>query len=404
MTSLTQSITIEAPPAAVYRALSSPLALRDWLCDSAESDVREGGRLVLLWNSGRWAVGQWTSLAPGERLACALFFHGPGAAPPNDLRVAYELRPTAGGTQLLVEYSAIDDEAERQQVERDWQRALPNLKAVLETGLDQRIYSRPMLGLLLRGELDAAGAAELGVPEARGVRLGGTIEGLGAAAAGLQADDVIVSINDTPIATVDSFGAALGGSRAGDSVLVGFQRGAELRQATMVLSARPAPAHPGDPAAFAAAVGAVHVQLDDELAAILAEARAEETTSRPAPGAWSAVEVIAHLVATEREFQIAQAFRLSDIPLERFPDNPPAWVQSIVAVHPTSGELLNLLRQTERETVALVAALPAEFAANRIAYLDLAATLLQGMPSHSRLHFEQIRAAIAAARAAGAAG
>ncbi|HEY1013391.1 MAG TPA: DinB family protein, partial [Herpetosiphonaceae bacterium] len=150
----------------------------------------------------------------------------------------------------------------------------------------------------------------------------------------------------------------------------------------------------------AAKLREVHAQLDDELATILADAQAEETTRQPAPGEWSAVEVIAHLVATAREFQIAQAFQLSDMPLDRFPDNPPAWVQSILGVHPTSGELLNLLKQTERETEAMVAALPAEFVANKIGYLNLTATLLQNLPGHSRLHFEQIQAAIAAARAA----
>ena len=77
----------------------------------------------------------------------------------------------------------------------------------------------------------------------------------------------------------------------------------------MTLSRRPAPDVPGTPSSLAEATRAIYDELDAELDAIFAGVSELEAARPPAPGHWSAKELIAHLVATER-------VNLVDIPLQ----------------------------------------------------------------------------------------
>lgn len=69
------------------------------------------------------------------------------------------------------------------------------------TAKDLKFIRRPMLGIDGFEPLDPAEADRLGVPLQEGLRLHGVIAGLGAAAAGLQAEDVIVAIDGRSIAS-----------------------------------------------------------------------------------------------------------------------------------------------------------------------------------------------------------
>lgn len=73
-------------------------------------------------------------------------------------------------------------------------------------------------------------------------------------------------------------------------------------------------------------------------------------------------------------------------------------LQSILAVYPTIESLIGAWKQTEAETVALVANLPESYTSRTIDYLGLGMNLLIGLPSHTRGHYTQIREAIAAVR------
>ncbi|MEK7326216.1 MAG: hypothetical protein AAB217_13250, partial [Chloroflexota bacterium] len=68
-----------------------------------------------------------------------------------------------------------------------------------------------------------------------------------------------------------------------------------------------------------------------------------------------------------------------------------------IAAYPTVPALLASSRRTELETGALMAALPPEFVARKGSYWSLAFGFLQP-PFHNHEHFNQIRAAIEAAR------
>jgi serine protease Do len=60
-----------------------------------------------------------------------------------------------------------------------------------------------------------------------------------AAAAGLQADDVIVRFNGTPITSPDALTAAIHPLKPGDRVTLGIYRGSRKRTVAVTLGARP---------------------------------------------------------------------------------------------------------------------------------------------------------------------
>jgi hypothetical protein len=261
-----------------------------------------------------------------------------------------------------------------------------------------RFTLRPLLGIQL-GEFNPEVAARLGVPVTEGVRLDGLVEGLGAHAAGLQKDDVIVGLGRKKVTGWPALAVALLSYRAGDTVPVVFYRGPDKKTMTMELSRRPMPEVPPAAEALAAAVRKVYDELDAELAACFAGVSEAEAAHRPAPSEWSAQETVAHLVVGERDTHawIADLISSEERWSDGFAGNVPARHSGLLAAFQTTPMLLEELRRNETETVAMVAALPPEFVTHKGSYWRLGYSLLQTL-DHTREHFAQIRAAIASAR------
>ncbi len=265
-TTLTLEQRIEASPAAVFHAFTNATALREWLCDAAMVVPRKDGRLHLWWTSGYHATGDFTKVVPGERVSFT--WQGKGEPAPTRVRVA--LRPDGDGTVVELAHKGIGGGKKwagaAAAIQRGWETGLENLSSVLETGHDLRFTRRPMLGIL-PDALTPEAAARLGVPIDKGILLGGVVEGMGAAAAGLQQGDVIVRIGKGKTRDGAGLQAALQGHRAGDEVEVVYYRGAEKAKATMTLSARPLEEPPATAAGLADAVSAAGEDFLARLAA-----------------------------------------------------------------------------------------------------------------------------------------
>jgi hypothetical protein len=272
-----------------------------------------------------------------------------------------------------------------------WNTGLENLQCVLETGNDLRLTRRPLLGIAM-SPLDVPTANRLGVPVPAGAHLDAVVEGLGAHVAGLRADDVIVSLDGKKVRSFATLANALRNRRANDKVKVGFYRGAERKTVTMELSPRPQLAVPPAAVELAEAVRQQYVELDAELAQCLAGRLEDAAAERPTTDGWSVKETIAHLIAVERDTQAWIAELLLDAePLDPFPGNARERLEATVSVYATLPDLLAELRRAEDETVALLAALPPEFAARKGSYLRLGNFLLE-TPEHTRLHIQGLKA------------
>jgi uncharacterized protein YndB with AHSA1/START domain len=399
-TELTFTQEVQAAPTAVYYALTNGGAMREWLCTNSQVSTRVGGRLYLYWQQGYYAAGDFQKLEPDKEVV----YTWQGKNEPTVSTVTFTLEPTADGTRINLVHSNVpagEDFADlRQSLKEGWEAGLANLKAVLETGLDKRVYDQAFLGILIARQITAEQAEELGIDTEGGIRISGTMAETGAAAAGLQANDVIVDMGGSVTKDFNSLQAAIRPYRAGDSVKVTYYRDGERKQVVMTLMTRPVPNIPATPAGLAEVVKTLYAQLDEELDEVLANATEAEADYRPDENSWNVKELLAHLITTERGTQMGAATQVTDGVLDGFPNNPAAWVRSVTAVYPTLTDMVELWKRTEAESVALLANLPEAMVARKATYHNIGNNFLTGLATHTRAHIGEIQTLLAAARKA----
>jgi Trypsin-like serine proteases, typically periplasmic, contain C-terminal PDZ domain len=389
---------INASPAHVYYALTHAEGLHEWLCDYATVAPRPGGRMYLWWHGDFYSAGEYIALEQNKSVKFKWF----ARFEPSPTEVEVTLTPIGGGTMVVFAHIVPDgDEWKRraQGFKAEWDATLPNLASVLETGLDRRTFDRPMLGIDI-SDFTPEIAKKMGVPVNQGTRLDDVRVDMGAFAAGLRKDDVIIELDKKPI--TNDFGsliAALQGKKGGDKVEVVFHRGAEKNTVTMELSKRPVPDIPWDPAKLAERV---KQKYDENLKVLedcfngVSEAEAEH---EPAPGEWSAKQTLAHLIQSERgglsnlDDAVGGYERLSD----DWGGNLPAHIRSTAVAYGSIRNMLDELKRLSVEMVTFLGSLPQSFVDRKASYFQNAAQVLE-LETHTKNHFDQINQAIAAAR------
>jgi uncharacterized protein YndB with AHSA1/START domain len=390
---------VQAQPEAVFAMLTNPTHLREWLCDEAVARPVRDGRIYLAWNDGYASVGQFTDLAAPERVG----FTWQGSDEPASTSVEIDLTAEDGATFVTVRHTGFGDTENWQQtrtaLQRAWQESIANLASVLETGEDLRFTRRPMLGVNIGEEVNPGNAARFGMPGGRfGVRLDGVVPGMGAEAAGLRANDILVSMDKSEVTDWASLAPILSGHRAGDQLEVGFFRDGKLNNAEITLSARPLPEVPADAASLAKYVEEMYADYDDRLAALLDGVDEEAAARRPGPGEWSTKDVIAHLLEGEIDNHswIVDLVQGNERTYQASPTNSTLRTSVTADSYATVGELLADLQRHERQTVSLLAGLPDEFVRTRPTFWRLSYSYTQN-PDHLEEHLDQIREALRAA-------
>ena len=133
-----QSVVIHAPPERVWKALTDPDMIKEYLFGTqVSSDWKAGSpiRYRGVWE-GRAYEDKGTVLRiASERLLETTFWSslsGVPDTPENYKQVTYELMPEAGGTRLTVIQDNNATEEERDHSEQNWKRVLEKLKDLLE--------------------------------------------------------------------------------------------------------------------------------------------------------------------------------------------------------------------------------------------------------------------------------
>jgi uncharacterized protein YndB with AHSA1/START domain len=389
---------VNAPAAQVYREFTNSSALREWLCDFATTDPKPGGRIYMWWNSGYYSSGEFTSVDEDKLISFTWF----GRAEPDRTHVDITFNEKEGGTLVRLVHHGIGAGAEWETVvkeyEKGWGRGLENLASVLESGPDLRVVRRPMLGILIN-EFNEDIAGNLGIPVNLGVRIDHPITGMGAEAAGLTKDDVIVGMGSKPITDFTSLSTALSGYYAGDVIDVEFYRGAQKKSVAMTLSSRQIPEIPPTGKGMSDAVRSIHNQVYGELKEFLDGVSDEEATFKPSVDEWSINEIMGHLIHGEEDFHIFIQDLISgqEAWYDDYGGNVQARIDATMAVNPTKQDLLNELKRSTEETLTMLARLPEEFHKRKGSYWRLGYNILQS-PYHFEIHKEQMQAALEAAR------
>jgi uncharacterized protein YndB with AHSA1/START domain len=398
-TSLKFVHTLNTPASQVYRAFTNATALREWLCDTASVDPKPGGRFYIAWNGGYYASGEYVKLQADSEVV----FIWSGRDDPSPTRVTLTLKSLDNGaTTFSLEHTGLDNTPAwtkaKDEISRGWNEGLDNLMSILENGHDLRITRRPMMGVMF-GDFNKKKAEELGVPVSEGLRLDSTVDGSGAQKAGLRKNDVIVTFAGKPATDFNTVINQLQHKKAGESVEVGFYRGADKKHVEMELAARPLPEIPKTAKQFGEMLQKLFAESDAELKAALEGVSDAQAAHKLSPDEWSAMEVIAHLIHEQRDYHawindmVYSQERVSD----GFGDNLPARISATAAVYDSKDAILEEFFRNEQETVYLVSHLSDDFIADKAGFWRVAFILLQ-TPFHTKDHTDQIKAAVGAAR------
>ncbi len=385
--------TIQTTPAEVYYAFTQAIAWQQWGCDTAQIDPRPDGYLYI--GAGDYcAYGKYTALE--EDKTVAFTWNGLGE-PPNLVEVA--LAAEGDGVQMILTVTNRGTveawEAAETGLIRAWAHALDSLQAMLETGYSTP--QRPILGVLNGQDLTPELAGQWNVPVTEGFQIFTPLDGMGAQAAGLQQDDVIVELDGYPISGAAALGAVLDMHAPGDRVDVVFYRGAARQTTSMELSTRPRPDVPTTPAGLAAAMRENYTQQDSLLTELLSGVPESQLTWTPNAIRWSAKHVIAHLLTTERAVHMWLARRMAGLTTDEWASQNETWVRAIADSYPTTADAVAALKQAEIETLRMLATLPEDFVAHKGTYLVTSMNILQGLPYHTHLHLDQMRKVLAEA-------
>jgi uncharacterized protein YndB with AHSA1/START domain len=139
MTSLTLVRRIAARPSIVFEALATAEGIAAWWGPDklpvirAEADPRVGGayrvRFCTADGQEHEAFGEYLEVVPPERLVMSWRYAAGGE--PQELdrtsRIAFELRPVAGGTELTFTHADLRNAVSQASHERGWEGALAKL-------------------------------------------------------------------------------------------------------------------------------------------------------------------------------------------------------------------------------------------------------------------------------------
>ena len=394
MTTVTAETFVQAPLKFAYRAFTNATSLREWLCDVATVVPHPHGRMYLWWAGDFYSSGHYLELEENKRVKFRWFSNIDPA--PTEVTVTFTEKD--GGVNVRMDHDVPQGEAWQGKPEsfrENWQDSLRNLKSVLETGIDLRIAERPMLGIV-PGDFSEEQAIHLGIPVREGLRLDATVDGMGAQRAGLQRDDLLVSMAGKPITNdFTSLQMAIAGKKGGDVVDVEFYRGAEKRKVAMELTKRPMADVPFNPVELAKQARALFEPAFAEIEKCFEGYTDEQAMKRPEPNEWSALEVVAHLIQGER-FNANFLSALIDgyePTTDGFGSNINASVAATVKANPSIKLMMDALRRSVDEILFYVEMIPEEFVANKGSYYRFGSGMLQ--PGfHLNAHTEQMRKAL----------
>ena len=397
MATVSAETFIKAPAKLAYRAFTNSTSLREWLCDVATVEKHPKGRMYLWWRGDFYSSGHYLELDENK---CVKFRWYASIDPaPTDVTVS--IMEKEGGTLVCMDHEVPDEPSWSKIAEtfrKNWVDSLENLKSVLETGVDLRISTRPMLGIA-PGDFTEDQALALGVPVREGLRLDGLVDGMGAQKAGLQKDDVLVEMAGHPVRSdATSLPNAIAGKKGGDTIEVIFYRGPEKKTINMELSKRPMPDVPFEPAELAKQARELYESALAELEKCFEGYSDEQAMARPDPKEWSALEIVAHLVQNERFNSIFLTSLIDgyELTTDGFGSNVTAQVEATVKANPSIQLMLEMLRRTVEEVLTYAELIPEEFTMNRGSYYRFGFGLLQ--PNfHITGHIEQVKNALTAA-------
>lgn len=354
---------IDAPAEEIYRCFTKGVGFIDWLSNGAKSQPVIGGMLVLWWNSGYYTVGEFTRIEANKLVE----FSWLGKGEPVKTQVQVRLTEEKDGVRVDVTHTGLGTEEiwvePRKEIRRGWEVGLENLKSTLETGKDLRIVNRPGVGIY-PADLSLENVEKHQFPVKKGVFIQDTVQGRGAALAGIEKGDLLVSLAGVPINDIEALLRFLARQKVGEHIEVGFYRGAEKKTTELELMRLPIPEVPVDPAAVADHIEAIFKEGISKIRESVVGISDEAASWKPAPSEWSVKETLAHLIHTERDNQSWLHAKVLDDQFEWLNNSTERGLATIAA-YPSVESLVECLELSQKETLGFLRNLPAALSSKK---------------------------------------
>jgi uncharacterized protein YndB with AHSA1/START domain len=120
---LERTLTIAAPPEAVFRYFTDNDRWAAWWGAGSTIDARPGGRVLVCYPNAVEAVGEVLEIDPPRRIVFSYGYASGAPVPPGGSRVTIELAGTPQGTRLRLTHE-LDDAAIRDQHVQGWRYQL----------------------------------------------------------------------------------------------------------------------------------------------------------------------------------------------------------------------------------------------------------------------------------------
>jgi uncharacterized protein YndB with AHSA1/START domain len=388
---------IAVPAAQVYQSFTTAHGFREWLVKGAEAGSDHMNYLFLLWEDSFAVAGRFEQLEENARVA----FTWRGPQDPHESRVVVTLAEKDGRTTLTLEHGGFGGGKAWEDIRADlharWEKGLDNLKEALETGFDRRIYQRPMMGILIGQFITPEVAEKRGLPIRYGHQIAGVLPEMGAAAAGLQKDDIILSLDGIPLKDWGSLDQAIRPHTAGDDLAVEYLRGEQVQTVKFRLGSKAKPVIPPTAQSLSDAVAGLYKNANAKILEAVEGASEAQLEHRPAPMEWNVKEVLAHLILSDRDMLTWASSLVQGKEVAAYNSQAHSRLKGLVTRYPAAPALMTQLEYVQDETAVFLADLPAEFIERKASYTRVAAEYVEGTTYHYKDHIEQIEKNLAAA-------
>jgi uncharacterized protein YndB with AHSA1/START domain len=381
--SLTQQI--ESTLAYVYYAFSNKSGWMEWFSHKAYGYAKKNAMLRLHHEpEGEFAF-YFTAEEPNQRLA--FNFINLETMEISDAEVNFVQEE--GIVTVSLEHRGISAE-DYDQLKTIWETGFENLKSVLEEGKDLRVWNRPFLGVMVAEWINPEIAKQQELPVEFGMQISSTITGGGAEAAGLIKGDIISTIEGRDLHDFKEFLDLIGTVKAGDQVDLQYYRDGKKYEIKLTLSSYPVEEPPANAHDFAEKIEDYQKKALNQLQKAFEDVNPAQVEFRPGPGEWSAKETLAHLVAYENDAHVWISTMVGGC--EEYPcqASHAVRIKALLSLYPTVEQLFTELKRRQRQTVAIIQELPAEFVNRKGSYARLADGLDLDFNRHHKEHLSQI--------------
>src|SRR5688572_6483852 len=164
---------LNATPAVTHKLFLTDVGFREWFCDSAYVQPRDGGRIFLSWNSGFAMIGTYENREKDQPVV----FTWQVVGEPDVSRITAAFEAIDGGTRVTIAHDGPSAGPDGRDPQQGWEKALDVLQSVAEQGDDIRFTRRPMLGIMPNAFVEAD-AQRLGLEKPEGIFLAGVLDNM----------------------------------------------------------------------------------------------------------------------------------------------------------------------------------------------------------------------------------